>query len=85
MLGDNSPWSRDGTGLGQFGPDRPGASGPRLGRLGPAELGGSRSAPDRQGVLRLLASSQARLAAAALSTDPRLPILPYIERMRLIR
>ena len=61
MLGDNSPWSSDGRAWGQADQmTRP--SGSRVGRLGTGQLGGSRGAPDRQSVLRLLAPSQARLA-----------------------
>ena len=60
MLGDNSPCEPRRPCLGprrQIDPDRPGS---RLGRFGPGELGGPRTAPDRQGVLRLLAAPQAR-------------------------
>ncbi len=62
MLGDNSPWSRDARAWGQS--DRFDPEYPQLGwdRVGPVELGGSRIAADRQGLLRLLAPSQARLA-----------------------
>ena len=62
MLGDNSPWSRDGRAWGradQIDPDRPDRG---WDDSGPGELGGPRSAPDRQGVLRLLAPPQAGLA-----------------------
>ena len=86
MLGDNSPWSRDGRAWGtldQIDPDLPGHGWDNSGR---AELGGPGSSLDRQGVLRLLASPQAGLAPASDSVaDIRLPILPYIERMRWIR
>ncbi len=64
MLGDNSPWSRDGRDW-LHRPDRARTARPGLGRLGSGKLGGSRSPSGRQGVLRLLASSQAGLARLA--------------------
>ena len=66
MLGDNSPWSRDARAWGridQIDPDLPGHGWDDSGR---ASWEVPESLLDRQSVLRLLASSQARLAQSEL-------------------
>jgi signal peptidase I len=85
MLGDNSPWSRDGR---AWGPSR--RSGRKSGDLSPGD-----AVPASWEVMESLLIGKAFCVywphpkpvwpAVKVSTDIRLPILPYFERMRLIR
>ena len=80
MMGDNSPREQGQPGLG----DRTGYPPGSVDR--PQALGGPTSAPDRQGVLRLLAARESvRARYPAVNRDFRIPFRPYFERMKWIR
>ncbi len=87
MLGDNSPWSRDGRAWGQSPHGRPGVT--------PSQSPLDDTAPASWEVPESLLIGKAFCVywphpkpvwpEVKISTDIRLPILPYVERMRLIR
>ncbi len=85
MLGDNSPWSRDGRAWGnadQINPDLPGEGWDNSGRQ-------SWEVPDALLIGKAFCvywpHPKPVWPRLRFTTDMRLPILPYVERMRWIR